>query len=82
VKSKVVSFFSHIKYGTFSTVLTDARYLLKRGIDVVFGLFRFVEKCYELFSSDFEEEFVVDRERNRETLEGLAIPLAIRSVEG
>jgi hypothetical protein len=48
----------------------------------VFGLFRFVEKCYELFSSDFEEEFVVDRERNRETLEGLAIPLAIRSGEG
>ncbi len=48
----------------------------------MFGLFRFVEKCYELFSSDFEEEFVVDRERNRETLEGLAIPLAIRSVEG
>jgi hypothetical protein len=42
---------------------------------------RFAEKCYDLFSSDFEEEFVVEREKEEEKRRGLSIPISIRSAQ-
>ena len=39
---------------------------------------RFAAKCYEIFACNFENDFVVGREEDKEERRDLAVPLKIR----